>query len=90
MKHEDFTIGLEFYTAAGKWRCTDVGYAHHCRDPTRSSYSGWSQRPKVTSKIVTDDNSWFHGPPYAVAECVFDEFDIGGCQIEADVFSKKD
>ena len=25
MKKNDFTIGLEFYTAAGKWRCTDVG-----------------------------------------------------------------
>ena len=25
MKHEDFSIGLEFYTASGKWRCTDIG-----------------------------------------------------------------
>ena|GEM_PF-1471384 len=25
MKKEDFQIGMEFYTAAGKWRCTDIG-----------------------------------------------------------------
>jgi hypothetical protein len=25
MRHSDFYIGLEFYTATGWWRCTDVG-----------------------------------------------------------------
>jgi hypothetical protein len=25
MKHSDVRIGTEFYTATGKWRCTDVG-----------------------------------------------------------------
>jgi hypothetical protein len=25
MKHADFQIGTEFFTAAGRWRCTDVG-----------------------------------------------------------------
>jgi hypothetical protein len=25
MQHRDFYIGLEFYTGAGRWRCTDVG-----------------------------------------------------------------
>jgi hypothetical protein len=25
MKKEDFSIGKEFYTATGKWRCTDIG-----------------------------------------------------------------
>lgn len=25
MKKDDFSIGLEFYTGSGKWRCTDVG-----------------------------------------------------------------
>jgi hypothetical protein len=25
MKHSDFQIGTEFFTASGKWRCTDVG-----------------------------------------------------------------
>lgn len=25
MVKEEFQIGLEFYTASGKWRCTDIG-----------------------------------------------------------------
>lgn len=25
MTKDDFQIGAEFYTGAGKWRCTDVG-----------------------------------------------------------------
>ena len=26
-----------------------------------------------------DDASWYNGLPYAVAECVFDEYDQQGC-----------
>lgn len=36
----------------------------------------------ATSEIVTDDPSWFNGPPYAVAESVFDEYDMPGCHLE--------
>jgi hypothetical protein len=25
MKKQDFRINYEFYTASGKWRCTDIG-----------------------------------------------------------------
>jgi len=25
MSRDDFQMGTEFYTAAGKWRCTDIG-----------------------------------------------------------------
>lgn len=25
MTRDDFQIGAEFYTTAGKWRCTDIG-----------------------------------------------------------------
>lgn len=25
MEHREFSIGLEFVTASGRWRCTDVG-----------------------------------------------------------------
>lgn len=43
---------------------------------------------KTTSTIVTDDQSWFDGPPYAVAEQVFDEFDLDGCNLDAEIFSE--
>ena len=62
MKHTDFRIGLEFLTAAGRWRCTDIG-----------------RRTIAAIRLDHDgDPSWYNGPPYAVAEWVFDEYDIEG------------
>lgn len=65
MTRNDFHIGLEFYTASGKWRCTDTG-------------------PCVILAIKLDktDASWYNGPPYAVVELVFDEYDLGGCSLD--------
>jgi len=63
MKHSDFKIGLEFLTATGRWRCTDVG-----------------QRTIVAIKLDLDhDPAWYNGPPYPVAEHVFDEDSIEDC-----------
>lgn len=57
MKHSDFEIGTEFTTATGLWRCTDIG-----------------TRTIIAIKISDyEDQTWFNGPPYAVAEHVFDE-----------------
>ena len=62
MKHSDFRIGLEFLSATGRWRCTDVG-----------------KRTIVAIKLDrNDDPTWYDGPPYAVAEQVFDEYDLEG------------
>lgn len=63
MEHSDFGIGKEFRTETGTWRCTDIG--------TRTIIA-----IKVSDR---DDPSWFNGPPYAVAEIVFDEDDLEGC-----------
>jgi hypothetical protein len=30
---------------------------------------------------LTNDPSWFNGPPFAVAEFVFDEYSIEGCSL---------
>lgn len=62
MKHSDFKIGREFLTETGRWRCTDVG-----------------KRTITAIKLDHDDDpSWYNGPPYAVVESVFDEYDIEG------------
>lgn len=71
MVKEGFQIGLEFYTASGKWRCTDIG-----------------TRVIVAIKLDQTDESWYNGPPYAVAETVFDEYDFGGCSLNPDEFSQ--
>jgi hypothetical protein len=67
MKHSDFSIGREFLAETERWRCTDVG-----------------TRTIVAIKLDHDnDPSWYNGPPYAVAETVFDEDDIEGCKLMA-------
>ncbi|MGH9842910.1 MAG: hypothetical protein ACREEM_29580 [Blastocatellia bacterium] len=72
MTKDEFQIGLEFYTASGKWRCTDVG-----------------TRVIVAIKLDKTDESWYNGPPYAVAEAVFDEYDMGGCSLDPDEFNSE-
>ena len=69
MSKEDFEIGLEFYTAAGKWRCTDIG-----------------TRVIVAIKLDQSDPRNYNGPPYSVAEYVFDEYDIEGCSLNPSGF----
>jgi predicted RNase H-like HicB family nuclease len=70
----EFAIGLEFYCDARRWRCTDVG-------------------TRVVIAIALDheaDPTWYSGPPYAVAERVFDEDDQEGCSLipeEIDCFA---
>jgi hypothetical protein len=64
MIHSDFSIGLEFNSGHRRWRCTDIG--------TRTIVA-------VCLSDHPDDPSWYNGPPYAVAETVFDEYDLEGC-----------
>jgi hypothetical protein len=64
MKRADFRIGCEFLTGSGRWRCTDVG-----------------KRTIAAIRLNHDDDpSWYNGPPYAVMETVFDEYDFEGCE----------
>lgn len=69
MKHADFHVGLEFFASAGfLWRCTDIGAR------------------TITAIHIEDDRdpSWYNGPPYAVVETVFDEYDLPGCYLSLD------
>lgn len=64
----EFRIGLEFTTALGdkRWRCTDVG----------------SRVVVAISLDIPDEYraQWLRGPPFAVAEFVFDECDLPACE----------
>jgi hypothetical protein len=82
MKHSDFHIGLEFYTASGGWRCTDVGtrvIVAISLEPHEivTQYSDGSMLRSMTS-----DPCWQNGPPYAIDEIVMDEYDLPGCTLE--------
>ena len=40
---------------------------------------GHRNRTIVAIRLDKDDPSWYNGPPYAIAESTFDEYDIEGC-----------
>ncbi len=88
MKHSDFSIGLEFYTRVAKWRCTDVGtrtiVAIRIDQVTVIHSDG---NGSITSETVSNDKSWFNGPPFAVAESVFDEYSMAECYLQSEPFS---
>ena len=83
MKHSDFHIGTEFFTATGKWRCTDVGtrvIVAICLEPremVRVQYNEDGERRE--ERFITNDPCDLVGPPYMVAEHVFDEYALDGC-----------
>ena len=66
MKAKNFTIGVEFKCGGRRWHCTDVG-------------------SRIVAAIcvenMRDDPGWLNGPPYAVPEILFDEYDLPGCEI---------
>ena len=87
MKHDEFSIGLEFWCGGRRWRCTDVGsrvavaisLEPHEVVTMRVDPKDPSQRTERRS--TTDDPSWFDGPPYAIVEQVFNEYSMVACSL---------
>jgi hypothetical protein len=65
MKHGDFKIGQEFTMGnTVRWRVTDIG-----------------SRVIIAIKLSKGhDQSWYNGPPYAIAEHVIDEYSLPACE----------
>jgi hypothetical protein len=87
MKHEEFRIGMEFWCGGQRWRCTDVGtrtVVGICLEPHAVSVTGDAEAGGTNPRTITTDDSWLAGPPYAVAEEVFDEHSIEGCTLSPD------
>lgn len=68
MTFDEFKIGTEFFTMAGKWRVTDVGTRIVAAIRTTQDWEAIAE-------------GWLKGPPYTVAEHVFDENDLDGCYL---------
>lgn len=85
MKPTDFHIGLEFWCSGRQWRCTDVGTRTVIAiriDGADLTVSQSGSLEKLTlSGREAEDRGWFNGPPYAVAEHVFDENDLEACSL---------
>lgn len=87
MEQSDFHIGLEFYTATGRWRCTDIGtrvIVAISLEPHEIISVEYQDGERIETRSMTDDPSWHHGPPYAIVEQVFDEYDLEGCYRRAE------
>jgi len=85
LRHADFRIGLEFVTATGRWLCTDVGtrtIAAFRIDPVEViRYEDGIETRRTLTMLEAEAEGWLNGPPYAVAEQVFDEDDFGDCEL---------
>jgi len=92
MKHSDFKLGTRFTCGQRKWLVTDLGArtviavcltASSANDyarglPEDKQDEMWDRDPGGAPEV---DPSWLHGPPYALAEHVFDENDVKGCEV---------
>jgi len=84
MRHEEFRIGGTFWYGGGQWRCTDIGTRTivAMRIDRVEVGSGAPERRRILSRTEAEAEGWFNGSPYAIAESVFDEYDMDGCSLE--------
>ena len=85
MQHSDFYIGLEFWCGTKRWRCTDVGtrvvvaISLEPRNMVCSDVDPADSTKRIQTRFVSVDPRDLNGPPYGVAESVFDENDLEAC-----------
>jgi hypothetical protein len=80
MQHSEFKIGGIFRCGGRLWRCTDIGTRTIVAIRIDQVEVGGSPAlHRTLSGAEAEAEGWFRGPPYAVAESVFDENDIEGC-----------
>jgi hypothetical protein len=86
MRHSEFTIGGAFWCGGRQWRCTDIGtrLAIAIRIDSVDVASNVPELRRTLSRGEAEADGWFNGPPYAVAESVFDEYDQQACSLEPD------
>lgn len=88
MQHSDFEIGLEFWCAGKRWRCTDLGtgvITAIClkpREMVQISIDPSDKTKRTERRLLSDDPVDLNGPPYGVLESVFDENDIEACSVQ--------
>jgi hypothetical protein len=84
MNHADFRIGIEFWFGDRLWRCTDVGsrtvLAIRIDQVEKATYDGRRETRTILTRAEAEAEGWFNGPPYGVAEAVFDEYDLEACE----------
>jgi len=88
MKHEIFSVGLEFWCGAKRWRCTDVGtrvivaISLEPREMVQVEIDPGDKSKRIETRFISNDPRDLNGPPYGIAESVFDEYDLEGCTLK--------
>ena len=80
MRREEFEIGKAFHSGGRLWRCTDIGTRIIAAIRLDEVSVGGAGGDRTLDRQEADAEGWFRGPPYAVAETVFDEDDQEGCE----------
>jgi hypothetical protein len=85
MNRHDFKVGKDFWCGDRRWRCTDIGsrvIVAICLEPQAIVTSLPGKNPgdcRREVRKISSEPGLFNGPPYAVAELIFDEYDMQGC-----------
>lgn len=86
MRHDEFQIGTVFWFCERQWRCTDVGtrtiVAIRIDSVFVTELKGGQEHHYTVSGTDAEAEGWFNGPPYAVNESVFNEYDLDACSLE--------
>lgn len=84
MERSDFVIGRSFWCGGSEYRCTDIGSRVVVAIPVGDMFTQTESGTKRITASEAAAKGWFRGPPYAVAEVVFDENDFPACSPEQD------
>lgn len=84
MEHAHFEIGKEFKCGETRYLCTDIGARVIVAIPIEKIEIGArAETGEVTFRTIDNaevkEVGWLTGPPYAIAEQVFDEEDQKAC-----------
>lgn len=88
MLYSEFAIGARFSCGSKRWLCTDKGTRTIiavcltvCRDNDWARALSATDQERAWERSSREvDPDWLTGPPYALAEHVFDEDDQKGCE----------
>ena len=84
MEHSEFTLGATFWCGGRQWRCTDIGTRTiiAIRIDSVDVGSNVPELRRTLDRHEAENQGWFNGPPYTIAESVFDQDDLDGCSPE--------
>ena len=58
LEHSDLHVGMEFWTEAGRWRCTDVGSRTICAIKLEGDPRNWVGPTYSVAECVFDEDDF--------------------------------